>query len=106
MFADEYLRLPLSPHNTVQSPKVSPKVIPADEPGPDRNSDTVPVFFLVERPKSVAANCIRQFDQAGVNHVLTGTCLVANVDGVHEETVRELNQFQRFLRRGPSDPHK
>jgi len=32
--------------------------------------------------------------------------LVANVDGVYEETVRELNQFQRFLRRGPTDPEK
>jgi hypothetical protein len=32
--------------------------------------------------------------------------LVANVDGVHEETVRELNQFQRFLRLGPTDPSR
>ena len=32
--------------------------------------------------------------------------LVAKVDGVHEETVRELNQFQRFLRRGPADTDK
>lgn len=32
--------------------------------------------------------------------------LVASVDGVHKETVRELNQFQRFLRMGPTDPVK
>lgn len=32
--------------------------------------------------------------------------LVANVDGVHEQTVRELNQFQRFLCLGPTDPNK
>jgi hypothetical protein len=32
--------------------------------------------------------------------------LVANVEGVHKETVRELNQFQRFLRAGPADPQK
>ena len=32
--------------------------------------------------------------------------LVANVDGVYEETVRELNQFQRFLRLGSTDPNK
>lgn len=32
--------------------------------------------------------------------------LVAKVDGVHEETVRELNQFQRFLRLCPADPNK
>ncbi len=32
--------------------------------------------------------------------------LVANVDGVHEEIVRELDQFQRFLRLGPADPNK
>ena len=32
--------------------------------------------------------------------------LVANVDSVHEETVRELNQFQRFLRMRPADPNK
>lgn len=30
--------------------------------------------------------------------------LVANVDGVREEIVRELNQFQCFLRLGPADP--
>ena len=29
---------------------------------------------------------------------------VAQVDGVHEEIVRELNQFQVFLRTGPADP--
>lgn len=32
--------------------------------------------------------------------------LVANVDGVYEEAVRELNQFQRFLRLGPTDSDK
>ena len=32
--------------------------------------------------------------------------LVAKVDGVHEEIVRELNQFQRFLRMGHADPNK
>jgi hypothetical protein len=32
--------------------------------------------------------------------------LVAKVDGLHEETVRELSQFQRFLRLGPADPNK
>jgi len=32
--------------------------------------------------------------------------LVANVNGVHEETVRELNQFQRFLRLRPTDPSR
>ncbi len=32
--------------------------------------------------------------------------LVADVDGVHEETVRELNQFQHFLRLGSTDPNK
>ena len=32
--------------------------------------------------------------------------LVASVDGVHEETVRELNQFQRFLRLDSTDPNK
>jgi hypothetical protein len=32
--------------------------------------------------------------------------LVAKVDDVHEETVRELNQFQRFLRLGPAGPYK
>ena len=32
--------------------------------------------------------------------------LVANVDGVHRETVRELNQFQRYLRLGSTVPNK
>ena len=32
--------------------------------------------------------------------------LVANVDGVHEETVRQLNHFQRFLCLGPADPNR
>jgi hypothetical protein len=32
--------------------------------------------------------------------------LVANADGVHEATVRELSQFQRFLRPGPADPNR
>lgn len=32
--------------------------------------------------------------------------LVADVDGVHEETARELNQFQRFLRLGSTVPNK
>lgn len=32
--------------------------------------------------------------------------LVDRVDGVHQETVRELNQFQRFLRMGAADPNK
>ncbi len=32
--------------------------------------------------------------------------LVGNVDGVHEETVRQLNQFQRLLRVGPADSNK
>jgi len=32
--------------------------------------------------------------------------LVANVDGVHEETVRERKQFQRFLRLGSTDPNR
>jgi hypothetical protein len=32
--------------------------------------------------------------------------LVARVNGVYEETVRELDQFQHFLRMGPADPNK
>jgi hypothetical protein len=32
--------------------------------------------------------------------------LVDRVDGVHQEIVRELNQFQRFLRMGAADPNK
>ena len=32
--------------------------------------------------------------------------LVAKVDGVHDETVRELNQFQDFLRTRAVDPKK
>ena len=32
--------------------------------------------------------------------------LVAKVDGVHEQTILELNRFQRFLRLGPADPNK
>ena len=32
--------------------------------------------------------------------------LVAKVNGVHGEVVRELNQFQRFLRAGPADPNR